>query len=70
MKEEKLKITSKEELEKALDFIILDNWLDWPERDPNVSDVEYMKQIKENDRKLRMKILQADYDICIEDEEQ
>lgn len=67
---EKKKITSKKELETALNFIIIDNWFDWPARDPNVTMEEHLKRHHEYMRKLKMKILQADYDICIDDEGQ
>lgn len=70
MSREKIRITSKKELETALDFIVIDNWLDYPAKDPNVTMEEHLKQYHEDMLKLKMKILKADYDICIEDDKE
>ncbi|MBQ7501753.1 hypothetical protein IJT93_03420 [bacterium] len=66
----KEKITSKEELEEALNFIAVDDCFDNPFKDPNITEEEYLKHYDENMRKIKMAILKADYDICIEDDKE
>ncbi|MBQ7502299.1 hypothetical protein IJT93_06235 [bacterium] len=62
---EKLKITSKEELEFVYNFMILDD--DWLNR-PILKTPEERKQYEENMHRRKMEIIKKNYNICIEDD--
>lgn len=62
------KITSKEKLKEVLDSIVYDDWLDYPLDDPNITKEEFFKQYDEHLLKMKMQIVSAEYDICIEDD--
>lgn len=64
----KEKITSRKELEKALSFIIVDDWLNYP-YDANLTIEENVEKYEEHVRSLRMERLKLYYDICLDEEE-
>ena len=64
----KEKITNRQDLEKALSFIIVDDWLEFP-RDENLTKEENRERYKEHVRSLRMETLKLYYDICLDEEE-
>lgn len=65
----KEKITNKKDLEFALDGIILDCWLDFP-YDENLTIEENKKRYDEYVYNEKMEILAADFDICLDDDEE
>ena len=64
----KKRITSRKELEKALSFIIVDDWIDFP-YDKNLTVEENVEKYEEHVRSLRMERLKLYYDICLDEEE-
>ena len=64
----KKRITSRKELEKALSFIIVDDWIDFP-YDKNLTVEENVEKYEEHVRSLRMERLKLYYDICLDAEE-
>lgn len=64
---EKYKITSRKELEFALDWVILDCWLDFP-YDRNLTCEEDRDRYNKYVRDEKLEILKADFDICLDDE--
>ena len=65
----KKKITNKKDLEVGLDWIILDCWLDFP-YDENLTREENNRRYDEYVYKRKMEILAANYDICLDEEEE
>ena len=64
----KKRITSRKELEKALSFIIVDDWIDFP-YDKNLTVEENVEKYEEHVRSLRMERLKLYYDICLDEED-
>ncbi len=64
----KEKITNRQDLEKALSSIIVDDWLEFP-RDENLTREENRERYKEHVRSLRMETLKLYYDICLDEED-
>ncbi|MBQ7501752.1 hypothetical protein IJT93_03415 [bacterium] len=63
----KKKITSKKELQEALDSVVYDdNLLDFPLEDPNITKEEFFKQYNKWLLEMKMLVLSTEYDICIE----
>ena len=64
----KKRITSRKELEKALSFIIVDDWIDFP-YDKNLTVEENVEKYEEYVRSLRMERLKLYDAICLDEEE-
>ncbi len=62
----KEKITSKKDLEIALSFVIVDDWLEYP-LDKNLTLEENIKRYNEHVYNEKMKMVAADFDICIDE---
>ena len=64
----KEKITNRKELEEALSFVIVDDWLSFP-YDKNLTLDENVEKYKEHVRIEKMKMVEADFDICLDEED-
>ena len=64
----KEKITNRKELEEALSFVIVDDWLSFP-YDKNLTLDENVEKYKEHVRIEKMKMVKADFDICLDEED-
>ena len=64
----KEKITNRKELEEALSFVIVDDWLSFP-YDKNLTLDENVEKYKEHVRIEKMKMVEADFDICQDEED-
>ena len=62
----KEKITSKKDLEIALSFVIVDDWLEYP-LDENLTLEENIKRYNEHVYNEQMKMVAEDFDICIDE---
>ena len=64
----KEKITNRKELEEALSFVIVDDWLSFP-YDKNLTLDENVEKYKEHVRIEKMKMVEADFDVCLDEED-